>query len=86
MTNDLIVSVFEIPDSFMPIFYERELEFRYAHVQPLNLDGSTMSVTVSEPRIYIYCNLYMKAIMCVKFTDEEYKRERIKSDEDWHQR
>lgn len=24
--------------------------------------------------------------MCVKFTDEEYRRERIKSEEDWHQR
>jgi hypothetical protein len=69
--DDLIVSVFEIPESFMPIFYERELEFRYANVHPLNLDGSSMDVT---------------AIMCVKFTDEEYRRERIKSEEDWHQR
>jgi hypothetical protein len=38
----------------MPIFYERELEFRYANVHPLNLDGSSMDVTVRCTINYLY--------------------------------
>eukprot|EP01098_Paradermamoeba_levis_P007668 TRINITY_DN3195_c0_g1_i1.p1 TRINITY_DN3195_c0_g1~~TRINITY_DN3195_c0_g1_i1.p1 ORF type:complete len:233 (-),score=62.22 TRINITY_DN3195_c0_g1_i1:174-836(-) len=69
--EEILVSLFEINQNEMPNFYEREHEFLFADVEPFTLDDQPMGI---------------KAIICAKWNDEEYKKERIKSDEDWHQR
>jgi len=53
--------VFEIDIDELPIFYERELEFRWVFVRPFNLDDTPME---------------SDGIMCARFSDEEFRRER----------
>lgn len=53
----------------MPAFYEREEEFVFIQVEPVDLEGNPMGV---------------KAIMCGKSTDEAYRQDRCKTEEEYH--
>uniref|UniRef100_A0A6B2LHV6 Gamma-glutamylcyclotransferase AIG2-like domain-containing protein n=1 Tax=Arcella intermedia TaxID=1963864 RepID=A0A6B2LHV6_9EUKA len=66
--QEIIVTVFEIEKASLPAFYEREAEFRYLTVEPLTLDRRPMGVS---------------ALMCGRFTDAEYRRERCPREEDY---
>ncbi|CAH9136754.1 unnamed protein product [Cuscuta epithymum] len=61
----LIISAFEIPKSEIPAFIEREHEFRFLAVIPETLNG-------------LYYTNY--AVLCARYTDEEYFKERCKGD------
>lgn len=66
----LIVSLFEIPYSEMDAFYEREDEFRFTTVIPENMDGTSTNA---------------EAIMCTRFSDEEY-RKRCKTEQVYYEK
>jgi len=57
----IIVVVFEIPKNEIPQFYEREHEFRFLEVTYQNIDPA---------------NAEGKAIMCGRYSDEEYLEKR----------
>ncbi|ONK63384.1 uncharacterized protein A4U43_C07F14570 [Asparagus officinalis] len=59
----LIVTVFEIGKSEVPAFIEREIEFRFLAVIPESLDGTPYSAP---------------AVVCARYSDEEYLRIRCK--------
>lgn len=61
----LIISAFEISKSEIPAFMEREHEFRFLAVTPETLNG------------LLYTN---RAVLCARYTDEEYLKERCKGD------
>lgn len=61
--ESLIVTVFEIQKSEIPSFIEREHEFRFLTVLPETLDGEQYS----NP-----------AVLCARFSDEEYLQIRCK--------
>nr|GME05581.1 uncharacterized protein LOC109191921 isoform X1 [Ipomoea batatas] len=61
----LIISKFEIPKSEIPAFIEREHEFRFLAVTPETLNG------------LFYTN---PAVLCARYTDEEYLKNRCKGD------
>lgn len=63
----LIVTVFEIQKSGIPSFIEREHEFRFLAVLPETLDG----------KLYI-----SPAVLCTRFSDEEYFQIRCKGSEE----
>ncbi|RUS24300.1 hypothetical protein BC938DRAFT_473809 [Jimgerdemannia flammicorona] len=53
-----IVSLFEIDESLLPAFYEREPEFQHVWIEPEDLEGKLLGI---------------RALMCVKYTDEGFK-------------
>ncbi|XP_019198153.1 PREDICTED: uncharacterized protein LOC109191921 isoform X2 [Ipomoea nil] len=59
----LVISKFEIPKSEIPAFIEREHEFRFLAVTPETLNG------------LFYTN---HAVLCARYTDEEYFKNRCK--------
>jgi hypothetical protein len=61
--ESIIVTVFEIFTSEVPAFVEREHEFRFLAVTPLHKDGHPYS---------------QQAVVCSKYSDEEYRRIRCK--------
>ncbi|KAK4787322.1 hypothetical protein SAY86_011155 [Trapa natans] len=61
--ESLIVTVFEIQQSEIPAFIERELEFRFLAVLPRTLDGKPLN------------NL---AVLCARYSDEEFFHVRCK--------
>ncbi|WOL04026.1 hypothetical protein Cni_G12747 [Canna indica] len=63
----LIVTVFEIKREEVPAFIERENEFRFLAVFPEGMDG----VPFSNP-----------AVICARYSDEEYFRIRCKGNKD----
>ncbi|XVE82199.1 hypothetical protein DITRI_Ditri15bG0128300 [Diplodiscus trichospermus] len=63
----LVVTVFEIQNSEIPAFMERELEFRFLAVLPQTLDG--------EP----FAN---PAVLCARYSDEEFFQVRCKGSKD----
>ncbi|CAN4094953.1 unnamed protein product [Withania somnifera] len=63
----LIVSIFEIQRSAIPAFIEREHEFRFLAVIPETLNG------------LFYIN---PAVICTRYSDEEYLKNRCKGDKD----
>ncbi|GMN63400.1 hypothetical protein TIFTF001_032480 [Ficus carica] len=65
--ESLIVTVFEIQKSDIPAFLERELEFRFLALLPETLDGTPFD------------NL---AVLCARYSDEEFFRIRCKGDRD----
>ncbi|XP_078445127.1 uncharacterized protein LOC144714282 [Wolffia australiana] len=68
----LIVTVFEIHKSEIPLFIEREHEFRFLAVLPEELDGTS------------FCS---PAVICSRYSDEEYFRLRCRgSKEVYYQR
>ncbi|TVU18962.1 hypothetical protein EJB05_35085 [Eragrostis curvula] len=68
----IIVTVFEIKEDEVPAFIEREHEFRFLAVVPEGLDG----VPFTNP-----------AVVCARYSDEEYFQERCKgSKELYYQR
>ncbi|GLE04442.1 hypothetical protein PINS_up013384 [Pythium insidiosum] len=54
--NSFLISVFDLPESMLPSFYEREEEFRIIKADFLELDGSAGG----------------QGLMCTRWTDEEY--------------
>ncbi|XAR57040.1 hypothetical protein NMG60_11025042 [Bertholletia excelsa] len=62
----LIVTVFEIQKSEVPSFMEREHEFRFLAVLPETLDGKSFT---------------SPAVLCTRFSDEEYFQIRCKGNE-----
>ncbi|KAK9724228.1 hypothetical protein RND81_05G057200 [Saponaria officinalis] len=69
--EDLIVTVFEIRESEVPSFMDRELEFRFLAVMPETLEGKP------------YTN---PAVLCARYSDEEFFNIRCKgSKEIYHQ-
>ncbi|CAL1397310.1 unnamed protein product [Linum trigynum] len=65
----LIVTVFEIENSEIPAFMERELEFRFLAVAPESLDGKPFD---------------SPAVLCARFSDEEFFRIRCKGSKDMY--
>ncbi|PON61964.1 Butirosin biosynthesis [Parasponia andersonii] len=65
--ESLIVTVFEISKSDIPAYLERELEFRFLGVLPETLDGKPFD------------NL---AVLCARYSDEEFFRIRCKGSKD----
>ncbi|XP_052208030.1 uncharacterized protein LOC127811877 isoform X4 [Diospyros lotus] len=63
----LVVTVFEIQKSGIPSFIEREHEFRFLAVLPETLDG----------KLYI-----SPAVLCTRFSDEEYFQIRCKGSQE----
>ncbi|KAJ8766341.1 hypothetical protein K2173_022400 [Erythroxylum novogranatense] len=59
----LIVTVFEIKESEIPAFMERELEFRFLAVVPETLEGKPF---------------HNPAVLCARYSDEEFFRIRCK--------
>jgi len=59
--DEILVVVFDIDKNELEAFYQREIEFRWIHVRPYFLDDTPMT---------------RDAIMCAKYSDEEYRRER----------
>lgn len=56
----------------LPAFYQREEEFRFVYVTPENLDGSKTNT---------------QAVMCARYSDEEYRRDRLNgSEEEYHRK
>lgn len=66
--QSIVVAVFEVKveDGFVQAFIEREHEFRFVAVEPLGLDD--------EP-------IGRMAVLCARFSDEEYKARRCPPDE-----
>ncbi|XP_068662566.1 uncharacterized protein [Aristolochia californica] len=62
----LIITVFEIKKSELPSFIEREHEFRFLVVMPEEVDGQ------------IYAR---PAVLCARYSDEEYFQVRCRGDE-----
>jgi hypothetical protein len=56
---DLIVTVFDVPESSYPMFLERECEFEIALVEPHSLAGEPLGI---------------KGSICRTATDEHYRR------------
>lgn len=69
--ESIVVSVFEIAQSEVPAFIERESEFRFVALTPENLSGSPMPC---------------KAVVCSRYSDEEYRRVRLKGSEEAYER
>jgi hypothetical protein len=67
--DTLLVSVFEIPLRDLPAFYAREMEFRWLLVPVYTGTGDT------------YCPLAInkEGMLCAMYTDEEYRRDRLKN-------
>ncbi|XP_059286061.1 uncharacterized protein LOC132039583 [Lycium ferocissimum] len=65
--ESLIVTIFEIQRSEIPAFIEREHEFRFLAVIPETLNG------------LFYIN---PAIICARYSDEEYLKTRCRGDKD----
>ncbi|CAI9119036.1 OLC1v1020685C1 [Oldenlandia corymbosa var. corymbosa] len=63
----LVISLFEIPRSEIPAFIEREHEFRFLAVIPETYNG----LLYTDP-----------AVLCARYTDEEYFRNRCKGDKE----
>ncbi|XP_024996566.1 uncharacterized protein LOC112529491 [Cynara cardunculus var. scolymus] len=70
--ESLIVTVFEIKKSEIPSYIEREHEFRFLAVHPETLEGNQYA---------------MPAVLCARYSDEEYFQNRCKgSQEIYHER
>ncbi|KAF3456281.1 hypothetical protein FNV43_RR00931 [Rhamnella rubrinervis] len=65
--ESLVVTVFEIKKSEIPAYIEREIEYRFLAVLPETLDG--------KPFDY-------PAVLCARYTDEEFIRMRCKGSKD----
>jgi len=72
--SELVVSLFRVPCSpeAMDAFVEREHEFRFAAVPAFELCGKRR---VDQP-----------AILCTRWSDDEYRRERCAGEEEFHRR
>ena len=73
-SNSLVVALFEIPysEEVAAALLEREHEFRFVAVKPLCRAG------VQEEA--------HRAVACASWNDSEYRRLRIRGDEDWERR
>ncbi|PWA81362.1 butirosin biosynthesis, BtrG-like protein [Artemisia annua] len=70
--ESLIVTVFEIKKSEIPSYIEREHEFRFLAVQPKTLEGNQYA---------------SPAVLCARYSDEEYFQNRCKGRQDiYHER
>ncbi|GJT03264.1 hypothetical protein Tco_0824433 [Tanacetum coccineum] len=70
--ESLIVTVFEIRRSEIPSYIEREHEFRFLGVQPETLEGDLYATP---------------AVLCARYSDEEYFQNRCKGSQDiYHER
>jgi len=68
-SDDILVTVFEIPRDEYPEFKNREHRFRFIEVNAMSLDGQDT----------------WPATMCTEYSDEEYRKERFSNDEEYHQ-
>jgi len=68
-SDEILVTVFEIPKDEYPEFKLREHRFRFVEVNAFSLDGKAT----------------WPATMCTEYTDEEYRKERFNSDEEYYQ-
>ncbi|BBM98375.1 hypothetical protein MPTK1_1g12980 [Marchantia polymorpha subsp. ruderalis] len=69
--ESIVVTVFEIAEHEVPLFIEREHEFRFLAVTVHTLEGD-----VSAP----------KAVICARFSDEEYRRDRCQDEKEYNRR
>lgn len=95
--EEVVVSLFQIPLSQLKAFEEREHEFRLTAVHPVTIDGNeplnvevrnlhSNSGSMTIPSFIDEDIEPLKAIMCTKYTDEEYRREKIRSESEWYER
>ncbi|KAL2651771.1 hypothetical protein R1flu_019899 [Riccia fluitans] len=69
--ESIVVTVFEISQSEVPAFIEREHEFRFLAVTVHTLEGEISA---------------HKAVICARYSDEEYRRDRCHGDEEYNKR
>eukprot|EP00850_Spirogloea_muscicola_P014221 SM000100S09448 [mRNA] locus=s100:405144:410147:+ [translate_table: standard] len=69
--SNIVVTVFEIKASEVPAFIEREHEFRYLAVVPESLDGQALG---------------RRAVLCSRYSNEEYRSVRCQGSEDEYHR
>jgi len=65
--ESILFVLFEISNDLMDAFYKREEEFRFVWVEPEHLNGTSMGV---------------KGLVCAKYSDEEYRQERLNGSEE----
>ncbi|CAM6126735.1 unnamed protein product [Calypogeia fissa] len=69
--ESVVVTVFEISISEVPAFIEREHEFRFLAVTLFSLQGEALS---------------SKAVICARYSDQEYRQYRCQDNEEYHRR
>lgn len=69
--ESIIVTVFEMALEEVPAFIEREHEFRFMAVYPETIEGTKMS---------------QRAVICARYSDEEYLRVRLNGNKDEYHR
>ncbi|KAL3700118.1 hypothetical protein R1sor_018140 [Riccia sorocarpa] len=78
--ESIVVTVFEISESEVPAFIEREHEFRFLAITVHSLEGE-----ISAHKALLLDSLLGKVI-CARYSDEEYRRDRCSGDEEYNKR
>lgn len=76
--EEIVVTHFTIPTDEVPSFIEREHEFRFLLVPPQNITLMTSSLTSSP--------IQHGAVICSRYSDEEYRRVRLGGDPSAYER